>query len=57
MRAEARRLRRMNVGEDSHGCLTVAAPKSRDLSWRSEGVVKAVVREASAAYRDPLTGG
>lgn len=49
--------RRMNVGEDYHGCLTITAPRSRDLYWRMEGVVKAVVQEASAAYRDPLMGG
>ncbi|WP_045740064.1 helix-turn-helix domain-containing protein [Actinoplanes rectilineatus] len=43
--------RRQNVGDDYHGCLTVTAPQGRDLYWRMEGLVKAVVREASSAYR------
>ncbi|MDI6099802.1 helix-turn-helix domain-containing protein [Actinoplanes sp. NEAU-A12] len=47
---------RQNVGDDYHGCLTVTAPKSRELYWRMEGVVKAVIREASSAYRDRLEG-
>ncbi|GAA4931495.1 helix-turn-helix domain-containing protein [Actinoplanes utahensis] len=47
---------RHNVGDDYHGCLTIAAPKSRKFYWRMEGVVKAVVQEASSAYRDPGPG-
>jgi transposase len=44
--------RRANVGDDYHGCLIIQAPKSRLLYWRMEGVVRAVVREASSAFRD-----
>ncbi|PRX24456.1 hypothetical protein CLV67_102232 [Actinoplanes italicus] len=39
---------------DRHGCLAVMAPRSRELCWRAEGVVRAVVGEASSAYRDRL---
>jgi transposase len=45
---------RQNVGDDYHGCLTIDAPKSRELYWRMEGAVRAVIGEASSAYRDRL---
>jgi transposase len=42
--------RRGNVGEGYHGCLIVGAPKSRALYWRMEGLVQAIVKEASSAF-------
>jgi transposase len=42
--------RRGNVGEDYRGCLVIDAPKSRNLYWRMEGVVKAITRETSSGF-------
>lgn len=33
------RTNRYNTGEEYHGCLTVYAPRSRELYWRIEGIV------------------
>jgi hypothetical protein len=38
--------RRSNVGADYHGCLVVEVPQSRELYWRVEGVMAALVRPA-----------
>lgn len=32
--------RRANVGDDYHGCLTIEVPKSRQLYWHTEGIVR-----------------
>ena len=48
--------RRGNVGADYHGCLVIVAPKSRALYWRMEGLVQAIVREASSAFRPDGVG-
>jgi transposase len=34
--------RRVNVGEDYHGCLVITVPRSRELYWRVEGVMDAL---------------
>ena len=34
--------RRQATGEDYHGCLVIAVPRSRELYWRVEGVMDAV---------------
>lgn len=33
---------RANTGEDYHGCLVIAVPKSRELYWKVEGVMDAL---------------
>ena len=34
--------KRMNTGEDYHGCLAISVPRSRELYWRVEGVMAAL---------------
>jgi transcriptional regulator with XRE-family HTH domain len=34
--------KRINTGEDYHGCLLITVPKSRELYWRVEGVMEAL---------------
>ncbi|SFF50324.1 Homeodomain-like domain-containing protein [Actinoplanes philippinensis] len=50
IKAHVPRTRRHNVGDDYHGCLTITVPKCRSLYWRMEGVMKAIIREATSTY-------
>ena len=34
--------KRMNTGDDYHGCLSISVPRSRELYWRVEGVMAAL---------------
>lgn len=34
--------KRINVGDDYHGCLCITVPRSRELYWRVEGVMDAL---------------
>jgi transposase len=34
--------KRMNTGDDYHGCLVISVPQSRELYWRVEGVMAAL---------------
>ena len=34
--------KRMNTGDDYHGCLVISVPRSRELYWRVEGVMAAL---------------
>jgi hypothetical protein len=34
--------RRVNAGDDYHGCLAISVPKSRELYWLVEGIVDAL---------------
>lgn len=45
---------RHNTGEHYHGCLVIVVPKSRELYWRVEGIVQALVGVGDSA---PAPGG
>jgi hypothetical protein len=37
------RTTRYNTGEDYHGCLVVDVPRGREIYWRIEGVMAALI--------------
>ncbi len=43
---------RRNTGADYRGCLIVRVSKSRELYWLIEGIVRGVVSDCAAGYRD-----
>jgi transposase len=40
IKKHAPRTRRANTGADYHGCLVIGVPQSRELYWRTEGLMK-----------------
>jgi hypothetical protein len=40
LKRHAPRTKRRNTGADYHGCLVIDVPKSRELYWRIEGVMR-----------------